>query len=81
MIRKINEGMLKGFGFIQIGKTRELINLTWSEIGFIRAPEFGFTCLVNRGDGLFLGFTFWKTSVWLQVLGETIEVIDNFEGV
>lgn len=78
MIRKIEENWLKGFGIIPFGE-RELINLTWSKRGFNINPQLSFSSHISGDSGLFLGITIWKMSIWLQIMGRTLEDLDTID--
>ena len=79
MIRKFEENWIKGFGIIPFGE-RELINLSWSKRGFNRDGQFGFSGHICNDSGLYLGITVWKISIWLQIIGKTLEELEMKRG-
>lgn len=78
MIRKFEENWIKGYGIIPFG-IRELINLSWSKRGFNRNTQFGFSSHICNDSGLFLGIHIWKMSIWLQIMGKTLEDLDTID--
>ena len=78
MIRKFEENWIKGYGIMPFGD-RELINVSWSKRGFNNNGQLGFSSHISHDSGFFLGISIWKMSIWLQIMGKTLEDLDTID--